>query len=161
MSQNKIKNKNQGRSNWYVTCLAKNVSSKITVTDIKDVYRVQGKNDNISNTPIVVETNFILLKADVLKKSKPFNVQHKAKLCAKHLGFGTDVDTPIFISEQLTSKGCRLHFLHETLLHVNRNRKPTNLVGLHTVKYTCVKTKIPLLLQSLLNFKSNNLCNRD
>ncbi|KAL4718573.1 hypothetical protein ACJJTC_002772, partial [Scirpophaga incertulas] len=40
-----------------------------------------------------------------------FNVRNKSKLCAKHLGFRTDEDTPIFISEHLTRYASRLYFL--------------------------------------------------
>lgn len=98
-----------------VTCLAKNISCNITLSDIKDIYRVQGKKENVSNTPIVVETISTLLKANMLKLSKAFNIQHKTKLCAKHLGLRAAEDTPIFISEQLTAKGSRLHFLARDL----------------------------------------------
>ncbi|CAK1598136.1 unnamed protein product [Parnassius mnemosyne] len=48
-------------------------------------------------------------------EAKSFNIKHKCKLCAKHLGFKTQEDTPIFLSEHLTPKGARLHFLARDL----------------------------------------------
>lgn len=98
-----------------VTCLAKNIGCSLTVNDIKDVYRVQTKKEGVNNAPIVVETISTLVKTDLLKMTKAFNVQHKTKLCAKHLGLRAAEDTPIFISEQLTAKASRLHFLARDL----------------------------------------------
>lgn len=99
-----------------VTCLSKFVGSSIGKSDIKDIYRVRGKREGITNTPIVVETSSTLQKNDLLKMCKAYNVKHKDKLCAKHLGFHIFEDTPIFISEQLTAKGARLHFLARDLV---------------------------------------------
>lgn len=82
--------------------------------DIKDIYRVRGKKEQ-QNSPIVVETSSALLKSEILRLSKAFNVKTKGKLCAKHLGFRTSEDTPVFISEQLTAKGARLHYLARDL----------------------------------------------
>lgn len=98
-----------------VLCLSKNVGSSIKKGDIRDIYRVRGKNDDKRNTPIIVETTSTLLKNDILKASKAFNVKHKTKLRAQHLGFRTSEDSPIFVSEQLTAKGSRLHFLARDL----------------------------------------------
>lgn len=99
-----------------VLCLSNNISCEIKKTDIKDIYRVRGKNESSKNTPIVVETSSTLLKNEVLKMSKTYNIKHKTKLRALHLGFRTLEDTPIFISNQLTAKGARLHFLARDLV---------------------------------------------
>ncbi|CAG9137796.1 unnamed protein product [Plutella xylostella] len=69
-----------------VLCLSKNIDCSINKTDIKDIYRVRGKRENASNTPIIVETGSTLLKTDVIKMCKNFNIKHKSKLCAQHLG---------------------------------------------------------------------------
>ncbi|XP_053618940.1 kinesin-related protein 9-like [Plodia interpunctella] len=98
-----------------VTNLSKTVDCAISKNDIKDIYRVRGNNPEKKNTPIVVETNSAILKAEFLKKVKSFNMQRQNKLCAKHLGFKTQEDTPIFVSEHLTAKGTRLHFLARDL----------------------------------------------
>lgn len=89
-----------------------NIVCSIVKNDIKDIYRVRGNKQNY-NTPIVVETGSTLLKNDILKMAKNFNIKHKTKLCCKHLGLKTHEDTPIFLSEHLTAKG--LHFLARDL----------------------------------------------
>lgn len=98
-----------------VLCLSKNVGSSINKGDIRDIYRVRGKKEGTKNTPIIVETSSTLLKNDILKSSKAFNIKHKTKLRALHLGLRTSEDTPIFVSEQLTAKGSRLHYLARDL----------------------------------------------
>ncbi|XP_048486437.1 uncharacterized protein LOC125490636 [Plutella xylostella] len=98
-----------------VMSLAKNIDCKITKTDIRDIYRVQGKKDAKTNTPIIVETSSTILKTDILKLSKTYNYKQKQKLCAKHLGITKNEDTPIYVSEQLTARGSRLFFLARDL----------------------------------------------
>lgn len=101
-----------------VTKLSDVVGCNIRGPDIKDIYRVnkaQSKHGN-SNHPITVELSSTLLKMEFLKKIKEFNVKQKEKLCAKHLGFTKDEYTPIYVSEQLTAKGARLHFLARELV---------------------------------------------
>nr|XP_026495545.1 uncharacterized protein LOC113400254 [Vanessa tameamea] len=96
--------------------LSTNIESKISETDIKDIYRVRSKKEGFENTPIIVETNSTIVKTNVLKLSKTFNIKHKSKLCAKHLGLNTSEDTPIFVSEHLTAKASRLYFLARDLV---------------------------------------------
>lgn len=99
-----------------VTTLSNNIGCTLSRNDVKDIYRVRGKKEGMSNTPIIVETSSTLLKNDILTMSKTFNAKHKAKLCAKHLGLRTSEDTPIFITENLTAKSARLHFLGRDLV---------------------------------------------
>ncbi|KAG7297044.1 hypothetical protein JYU34_002548 [Plutella xylostella] len=99
-----------------VVQLSNTVGCEITKKDIKDIYRVRGKTDSSRNTPIIVETGSTLTKSELMKMCKLFNIKHKSKLTAKHLGFRKDEDVPIFISENLTSKGARLHFLARDLV---------------------------------------------
>ncbi|XP_060806476.1 uncharacterized protein LOC132903126 [Amyelois transitella] len=98
-----------------VTNLFKTVDCSLRNCDIKDIYRVRGNHPEKKNTPIIVETNSAILKAEFLKKVKFFNMKHQNKLCAKHMGYKTQEDTPIFVSEHLTAKGTRLHFLARDL----------------------------------------------
>lgn len=98
-----------------IMCLSSNLNINITKCDVKDIYRVRGKNSSQQNTPIIVETGSTLLRTEILKLGKAFNIKNKTKLCCKHLGYKTLEDTPIFISEHLTPKGSRLHFLARDL----------------------------------------------
>ncbi|KAI5633152.1 hypothetical protein NE865_14104 [Phthorimaea operculella] len=97
-----------------VTCLAENIGSSFSKSDIRDIYRIRGKNEK-KDTPIIVETNSVLLKTEFISKARSFNKKTKSKLCAKHLGLKTREDTPVFLSEHLTAKGTRLHFLARDL----------------------------------------------
>lgn len=94
--------------------LTKTVNCETKKSDIRDVYRVKGKNQGMTNTPIIVEISSTLLKTDIIKSCKTYNTKYKGKLCANHLGIKTD--TPIYVSEQLTAKGARLHFLARDLV---------------------------------------------
>lgn len=58
-----------------VLCLSETIGCQVTKKDIKDIYRVRGKNPDQKNTPIIIETNSTLLKADFLKMAKSFNVK--------------------------------------------------------------------------------------
>ncbi|CAH0404041.1 unnamed protein product [Chilo suppressalis] len=98
-----------------VVCFSNTIDCQINRSDIKDIYRLRGKKPDQKNTSIIVETTSALLKADVLKMAKSFNKRNKTKLCAKHLGFKTNEDTPIFLSEHLTARGSRLHYLARDL----------------------------------------------
>jgi hypothetical protein len=103
-----------------VLCLAKSVSLELESRDIKDIFRLQGKRSENQNEPIILDLGSTLLKSDLLKKVKTFNKRNKDKLCAIHLGHNTNVDIPVYVSEQLTAKGARLYFLARDLV---RNKK--------------------------------------
>ena len=94
--------------------LTKNVKCETAKSDIRDIYRVKGKKQGTMSTPIIVEISSTLLKTDIIKSCKAYNIKYKSKLCANHLGL--KVDTPIYVSEQLTAKGARLHFLARDLV---------------------------------------------
>lgn len=98
-----------------VLSLARTLTCNIGKYDIKDIYRVRGKNTDSQNTPIIVETGSTLLRTEILKMGKAYNLKTKTKLCCKHLGFKSQEDTPVFLSEHLTPKGSRLHFLARDL----------------------------------------------
>ncbi|XP_050665944.1 uncharacterized protein LOC126966113 [Leptidea sinapis] len=90
-------------------CLSQTIDCKISKTDIKDIFRVRGKN-NDKPSPIIVETGSTLIKTNFLRLGKSFNVRQINKLCCKHLGLKFQEDTPVFLGEHLTMKGSRLHF---------------------------------------------------
>lgn len=98
-----------------VVCLSSNLECKMTLSDIKDIYRVRSKKTEHTNAPIIVETNSTLLKTDLLKKAKMFNTRHHEKLRAKHVGMKTNEEVPIFLSEHLTANSARLHYLSRDL----------------------------------------------
>ncbi|KAG7307350.1 hypothetical protein JYU34_007533 [Plutella xylostella] len=96
--------------------LSKAIEYNLEKTDITDIYRVRSNNkDGKNNTPIVVETSSTFIKNDIIKLSKAYNVKRKDKLCARHLGFTKNEDTPVYVSKQLTAKGSRLYFLARDL----------------------------------------------
>lgn len=98
-----------------VVTLSENIDCKINKSDIKDIYRLRSKKPDRKNTPIIVETGSVLLKTDILKMAKSYNIRNKTKLCAKNLGLKSNADTPIFLSENLTQKASRLHYLARDL----------------------------------------------
>lgn len=98
-----------------VVCLSSNIGCKVDKHNIKDIFRVRGKKSDNPNSPIVVETSSTILKAELLKMGKTFNLKNKTKLTGKHLGLKTHEDTPIFLAEHLTAKASRLFFLARDL----------------------------------------------
>lgn len=100
--------------------LSNTVNCKIEKNDIKDIYRIRNKKKEVRNTPIIVETSSTILKTEFLQRCKNYNIKHKTKLTAKHVGNRTNPDTPIFVSEQLTAKRSRLYFLARDLV---KNKK--------------------------------------
>ena len=97
-----------------VTSLSNTIDCDLNAYDIRDIYRVCIKKGNVTNTPIGVETSLTLLKNKVVRLCKTFNIKHKNKHCAKHLGLRSFVDTPVFITE-LTTIASRLYFLARDL----------------------------------------------
>lgn len=95
--------------------LSNEIGCRITKPDISDIFRVQNKRAKTKNSTIIVEMSTTMLKTEFLKCTRDYNRKHTEKLCAKHLGFKTEEYTPIYVSEQLTAKGARLHFLARDL----------------------------------------------
>lgn len=95
--------------------LGKSINCCIVKNDIRDIYRVRRKKDVQINTPIVVELTSSILKTDVLKMCKAFNIKNKSKLRVKHLGFTKNEETNVFVAEQLTTKASRLFYLARDL----------------------------------------------
>lgn len=95
--------------------LSRNVNCKIEKSDIKDIFRVQGRKEGKKDTPIIIEIGSTILRNDILRSCKIFNIKNKDKLRAIHLGFNKEENTPIFVAEQLTAKGARLFYLARDL----------------------------------------------
>lgn len=104
-----------------MSTLSTNINLEMKPDDIKDIYRLPAKRDGgASSPPIIVELGSTILKSDLMKKVKAFNIKNRSKLQAKHLGFTAGEDTPVFISEQLTPKGARLFFLARDLVKTKK-----------------------------------------
>lgn len=101
--------------------LSNTIKVEITKQDVKDIIKVN-KNKKEKCT-IVVEFTNTFIKTDVLRAAKTYNSKNRdSKLRALHLGLKTDHDIPIFISENLTLKASRLHFLARDL-KISKNYK--------------------------------------
>lgn len=110
----KTNNENEQELINMVVKLSENVGHPITNADVKDIYRIKNKREE--NSPIIVELSSTILKKDFLRSIKTFNVRHKEKLCARHLGHTKNEYSPVYVSEQLTAKGARLHFISRDLV---------------------------------------------
>ncbi|CAH2083730.1 unnamed protein product [Euphydryas editha] len=100
--------------------LSKNINLEMNAKDVGDIYRLKGNKESLRNPTIILEFCSSIMKTDLLKKTKDFNIKNKSKLQGKHLGLTTNEDTPIFISERLTAKGARLYFLARDLIRSNK-----------------------------------------
>uniref|UniRef100_A0A2A4J1S2 FP protein C-terminal domain-containing protein n=1 Tax=Heliothis virescens TaxID=7102 RepID=A0A2A4J1S2_HELVI len=98
-----------------VLSLSKSINHSITDHDITDIFRLKPRGDEEKKPTIILELKSTILRTDLLKKVKDFNIKNKTRLQAKQLGFTSNEDTPIFITEQLTPKGARLFFLARDL----------------------------------------------
>lgn len=99
-----------------VVNLTKTIGLDFSPRDVTDIFRLKSRREVEKSPPIIVELSSTITRTDLLKKAKEFNHRNKIKLQAKHLGFSTHEDTPIFISEQLTAKAARLYFLSRELV---------------------------------------------
>lgn len=99
-----------------VLCLASTIGITISKSNLSDIYRVKAKSGASLNSPVVVETTSVLIKTEILRSCKSFNIKNKTKLCAKHLGMRKNEDCPVYVAEHLTTKGSRLMFLARDLI---------------------------------------------
>lgn len=111
----KVANESEQELINMVVKLSENIGCSVARADIKDIYRVKNKREE-NNSPIVVELSSTILRKDFIRSTKTFNIRHKEKLCAKHLGHTKSEYTPVYISEQLTARGARLHFVARDLV---------------------------------------------
>lgn len=63
-----------------VTCLTKSINLEMEPRDIKDIFRQQGKRNENQNSPIIVDLGSSILRNELLKKVKNFNIKNKQKL---------------------------------------------------------------------------------
>lgn len=78
---------------------------------VRDVYRLPKKNDKNNATTVIFEMSSTLARSTIIEHIKKFNRQHSTEqLSTTHLGIDT-ARLPIFVSEHLTPKNTRIHFL--------------------------------------------------
>lgn len=93
-----------------VTSLIKTTGIEYSPYDIKDIYRLPSK-ENATTSTIVTEFSNNFFKEKFLSSAKQFNsTQRGRQLNTRHLGLDGPEMT-LFISEHLTPKAKRLHFL--------------------------------------------------
>lgn len=102
-----------------VVNLGKNIGCVIEKNHLDDIYRLGNKKGE-NRGSIIVETTSTIKKTEFITKCKNFNRAHKSKLCLRHVGHHANEDSPIFVSEQLTAKGARLHFLARDLIKAKK-----------------------------------------
>jgi hypothetical protein len=95
--------------------LSNSIQISMNGADINDIFRLKSRGDREKTPTIIMALRSAMLRSDFLKRVKDFNFKNKSRLQAKHLGFKTNEENPIFVSEQLTSKGARLFFLARDL----------------------------------------------
>lgn len=111
----KLEHETRGDLLNMVIKLSESVGHKISPSDISDVYRVRGRENDKPCTPIIVEMVSVLQKTEILSKCKEYNKANtRNKLSAKHLGHRT-LETPIYVMEHLTPKAARLRYLARDL----------------------------------------------
>ena len=86
------------------TCLKTPIQS----SDIRDIFRVYSKGP--SNNTIIVELTSVLKKEDVLNSIKAYKKEHKQLPTTTQIKVGGP-SQPVYISENLTTKGKRLYAL--------------------------------------------------
>lgn len=89
--------------------LATSLQITIQNHELRDMYRLPAKPELPTST-IVVEFSNTWSKAHLLNAIKLFKKNKSDQLNSKHLGFDGQA-LPIYISERLTAKAKRLHFL--------------------------------------------------
>lgn len=78
--------------------------------DIRDVYRIPNKNDKAIGT-LIIESSNTLTKKRIIVATKDYNKKNRStQLSSMDIGIEGPA-FPIFVSEHLTPKGRRLHFL--------------------------------------------------
>lgn len=106
----KMQKEPRGHLVTMVENIAKNLDLLINRADIRDIFRLPSKADNKAST-LIVEFQNTFIKSDFLYAAKKYNKSRPGQqLSSKHLGF-SEINTPIYISERLTAKTRRLHFL--------------------------------------------------
>ncbi|CAH0400608.1 unnamed protein product [Chilo suppressalis] len=96
---------------------AKLVGAPIGLTEIRNIYRINTRNEN--NKPIVVELTSALLREKVLKAVRKYNNEHKSnRLSTSHLHLDCP-SRPVFISENLTFQKKKLFFAAREFAKIN------------------------------------------
>lgn len=87
----------------------------VTKSEIRDIYRIKNKKENQKCSTVIVESTSTILRNDILKMSKAYNLRSGTKLCAANLGMHVNEYVPIYVTEHLTPLAARLYFLARDL----------------------------------------------
>ncbi|CAH0398385.1 unnamed protein product [Chilo suppressalis] len=92
------------------TSLSSVLNAGASTSDIHDIYRISTKDK--SNKPIVCKLSSVLMKEKILTCYKNFNKTHKEnRLNTEHLHLRCELHKQIYLSDNLSPKMKRLHFL--------------------------------------------------
>lgn len=92
-----------------ILALAKTLGIELEQHDLRDVYRINNKANKDVST-VVFELSNTLIKQQFNDAVKKWNKPGREQLNTSNLGL-TDSATPIYVSECLTARAKRLHFL--------------------------------------------------
>ncbi|XP_048478791.1 uncharacterized protein LOC125488915 [Plutella xylostella] len=105
----KIKNEKLNDLFNMIHTLSDKLGLKLGNSDLRDVYRINNKaNKDVSS--VIFEVSNTLLKSCFLESAKKWNRSGSDQLNSTHLGLTGNV-TPIYISECLTARAKRIHYL--------------------------------------------------
>lgn len=108
----KIVNESKGDIQRYLNNLLTSINANLSTSCVKDSFRIPGKKD--SNSTILIEFVNNTSKNIVLKAAKAFNQSNVVKLNSANLGASGSF--PVYVTEHLTPKARKLHFLSRNLL---------------------------------------------
>lgn len=88
--------------------VGKAIDVNVETNTIKDVYRLNGKT---TKGTVIAEFTTVLIKSEIIKATKTYNKKNPEQMLnSANLGFKDPV-VPIFVSDPLTAKGRKLHYL--------------------------------------------------
>lgn len=94
------------------------LNTPIQSQDIKDVFRIN-KKDDPSSSQIIVEFSSAITKENIIKGVRQFNIKNKTcKLNTTHLKLAGPAK-PVYVTEKLTLKAQRLYYLARTFAKDN------------------------------------------
>lgn len=100
----------------YITHLSQSLNISLEPADVRDVYRIPNTREPTKST-VVAEFSSTLLKTRFLSSVREFNKTKSLKI----LNVGIENNTlPLFVSESLTAKARRLHFLARDFARVEK-----------------------------------------
>lgn len=103
-----------------VTHLSKHIDYTLQSCNIRDVMRQPSKKEQLTSN-ITIELSNTLVKAELLSAVKQYNKKNMAnKLNSSHLGFLETRQTPIYVTELLSSSTKKLFFVARNFAKENQ-----------------------------------------